>query len=200
MFDWKKRGVQFMGFQAMFLLLGCSPNANQSYFPIKPKSAWSYVYRSGLQSHVVQVEASRPLSVAGQQGWSLSGPGGESRVAWDRHLLYFQLMAGTSFIPALPILDAKNPKSNRAWRGTVLFQGSRTQATATIEQLPDRYKIGVRPYDSLKVTVYLRMPQTQIELMTWFAKDIGIIAQQQRTNNFLDVAYEYLSGPERGHN
>ena len=177
-------------------LSGCSKTTTQPYFPLAKGNTWSYTFRSGLQTFVEEFTVTRKVQIAGTQGWELSSPMGNSRATWDKGKLLINQLPTTRFYPELILLDPSEPNSERSWNGSIESNGLKQKASANIIQKKERYKIGSRSYNTIKVTLNLNSGPKKVEVVTWFAKDIGILSQQQRTNRYLDCAMEYLSGPD----
>jgi hypothetical protein len=163
--------------------------------PLQIGHKWSYMIRSGMRSRVETLEVTLSIAVAGVKGWQLEGPMGISRLAWKNKTLYVDQVPGTCFSPPIPLLDMQHPKGTWHWKG-FLTQGHKTiECTAEIEQIPEKYTLGMRQYPTLKTTLTMKMPQKNTELITWFVDNIGILCQKQYTNHRLDCSMEYMSGP-----
>ena len=120
---------------------------------------------------------------------------GISRLAWRTNTLYAEAFPNTRVNKALPILIANDPKASVNWNGTVETANFSRPATASLNQQTDNIQVGTRRYDAIKATVALSTGSDSYELITWYAKGLGPIRQEQRTDGKLDYKVELLSGP-----
>src|SRR5437868_2581428 len=79
--------------------------------------------------------------------------------------------------------------------GTVETANFSRPSTASLNQQTDNIQVGTRRYDAIKATVALSTGSDSYELITWYAKGLGPIRQEQRTDGKLDYKVELLSGP-----
>lgn len=179
---------------AMLIGPGCSPGS-QRYFPLEAGMQWTYSVRSGLSSRVEQLRVAMSVSVAGVQGWELSGPMGASRVAWRGNKLMLEEVPGTRFAPAVPILLGDPRTAKWDWSGLVTTFGRATEGSGVIEQSPEQLTVAGRSFKTIRSTFSLDLPGKQIVIVTWFAEGVGVLRQEQRANGYLERALEYVSGP-----
>lgn len=164
-------------------------------YPLKVGSTWSYTTWNGFSSSTQEVKVARKLPVAATEGVELQGPMGTSRLAWRGNTLYAEALPNTRLYKPLPILVANDPKAAESWKGTVETATAVTAAQAMLRQQNESIEIGTRRYDSTKATVSMKIGNDDLELETWYAKGIGPVRQEQRTNGKLDYKVELLSGP-----
>ena len=175
---------------------GC--RRSDELFPLKIGNEWSYNVRTGLAQFVEPVKVSRSLSVAGAEGYELAGPMGSLRLGWKDKVLYATSLPNLRIAqdsPALPILVEARQKTERQWQGKIEFLGRFQSGSATLEQAPEQLKIAGKSYDTVRAKLLLKLPERSIELITWYARGIGPIRQEQRTNGTWDVGLDYLGGP-----
>lgn len=159
--------------------------------PLDEGRTWTYSVRTGFDAAVESVKTVRPISVAGASGVELKGPLGVSRLAWKDGILYASETAGARFVPALPLCvpagkDVTYHGRMESSRGQVAASGTVSSAEGAI------VKLGAREFRTLRTTVVLKAGEDGIELITWFAPDVGIVQQEQRTNTVLDAQLQLL--------
>lgn len=161
--------------------------------------SWTYSVDTGLTTFVATTKVERRVPVGGVMGYELRGTMGASRLAWDRRRLVASMLPHTRFNPPLPLAvagakgDAKKP-FRAAWRGNVEWFGKARPATATLEQVSDRVRIGSTEVPATLSTVRLTTEDRNVELQSWFVDGLGLVRQDQRTDGILDVRLEYLRG------
>lgn len=178
-----------------FVLASCA--ANSSYFPSDVGLKWTYSVRTGFGAeHVEDVEVERRLSVAGTEGFEIGGPMGSSRLAWKRGVLWAERMANVAFSPPLPIF-AEDRRAMR-WEGTLRTAFGLEKASALLEHDSDTLKPGGRVFETVAAKLTMQRPLGETILTTWFAEGVGIVRQDQRTRDELDLRLEWVAGPSRG--
>ncbi|RYG35130.1 hypothetical protein EON81_13635 [bacterium] len=166
------------------LLVGCS--RTERLMPLEEGRSWTYSIRAGFEVAVEQVKVVRPISVAGAAGMELVGPLGISRMAWKDGVLYASQSAGARFTPALPIFVP--PGRTVTYHGRMETARGRVPTSGTIKSVEGQtVNLGAREFSTTRTTVVLKAGEDGIELITWFAAGVGIVQQEQRTNNVLDL-------------
>lgn len=175
----------------VLVLAGCSHGSD--FLPLRDNSQWTYTVNTGTDTYVEPIKVLRRIPVRGQLGYEIGGNLGISRLTWDDGVLYADSLVNSRFHPALPIFSPT--AESLSWAGTIESMGKSQKATATIMLKEDkieklRQKITVR-----RATITIQTPRTIIEVKTWYRPGVGIVKQEQRTGNKLDVAMELLSTP-----
>jgi len=181
----------------LLLLGGC--RSTESLWPLEVGRSWTYSVDTGLTTFVATTKVERRVPVGGAMGYELRGTMGVSRLAWDGGRLVASMLPHTRFNP--PVLlavagargDAKNP-FRAGWKGNVEWFGKARPATATLEQVPDRVRIGSTEVPATLSTVRLTTEDRNVELQSWFVDGLGLVRQDQRTDGILNVRMEYLRG------
>ena len=177
---------------AAAIACGC---ARQNYFPLALGETWTYSVRTGLGiTSVEQVRVSRSLSVAGTDGWELSGPLGTSRLAWKDGLLLGETFTNLRFEPAIPMLVGGEKEAERSWRGIVRHLGRELEAVGTLKQSMGKDTIGTKEVEVLRTVLTLQLPDRQILVESAYTERLGLVRQRQETDGRFDVALEYLGG------
>ncbi|MBX7133099.1 MAG: hypothetical protein K1X67_10525 [Fimbriimonadaceae bacterium] len=163
--------------------------------PLAVGSKWTYSVRAGFLSRVEDLKVLRTISVADVEGYELTGPMGNSRVAWKGGNFLVEDLPGTRLSPALPILIGESDKASRRWSGIAKTLSGAKEATADIVQAKDTVTIGGQTYETRRSEVVLRGLGSPITLTTWFHEGIGMLRQEQRVGDQLVRSMEYLAGP-----
>lgn len=179
---------------ALVAACGCAPSVRR-YFPLEVGNRWSYAVRSGFLSRVEDIEVVRSLSVAGTTGFEVRGPTGVSRLAWTGSTLVAESLPGMRYSPPLPLLDPSRPKAPRVWKGLMTSPTAVLEAEARIVPQAATLTLGGRRYETLHVVATIRSEGRSMELQTWYAPGIGVLRQEQRSNDNLVRSLEYLAGP-----
>ena len=173
-----------------FLLLGCG--SPPPLVPFAVGDHWDYRFRTGLERETGRIEVAREVPVAGGVGWELRGPMGVSRLGYAGDRLVADQLGGAFLTPPLPI--GLPLKSRALWRGWVVSPKGRQPAKATIEADESKPEIMGRKRVLNRTVVTLRVDGRKIELATYYAPGDGIIRQDQRTDERLDLALERIGG------
>lgn len=182
-----------MGAMAVAFVVGGCGRSGSNLMPLEVGRSWTYLVQSGFNSYVDEVKVTRRLSVASSPGAELSGPLGTTRMAWHDGALLVEQAINTQFVPPLPILFDASETSDRAWKGTATLIGSSAPARATQEQSVDSdFMADGGKIRTIKSTLHLERKGHDIELITWFAPDRGILQQEQRTDGVLVVRAKQL--------
>ncbi|MCH7904384.1 MAG: hypothetical protein IH944_07430 [Armatimonadetes bacterium] len=175
-----------------FLLIGCS-QSHSRMMPLEQGNTWTYAYNSTYEEVVAEVRVSRKVAVGPVYGWELSSLMGESHLAWQGSELIAAQMAGTRFQPPIPIYASEST----SWAGTAITNGEEYSARATLTVSEETLDVGGTRHETIKTTLDIDIAGEPLQLMTWFARDIGIVRQEQRRGTPLtfDHSIEFLSGP-----
>jgi len=184
------RPIHF-AFLPALLLAGCG--GGHPLMPLAVGRSTTYVVKFGFDSRVEPVKVTRRIAVAGVDGYELAGPLGVSRLAWNKGTLYSDQAVNASFEPSLPMLaeDAKD----RVWHGRVVSMGKVNPATARLVHKKSSVVIGGRKLDTTLAVLTLTIPGGEIELDSWYAPEIGLVQQEQRTNNVRVVQLQMVTAP-----
>lgn len=159
--------------------------------PLDEGRSWTYSVRTGFDAAVESLKTVRPVAVAGASGMELIGPLGVSRLAWKNDVLYASETVGARFVPALPLCVPVGKQVD--YHGRMETSSGQTPASATINSIDGAVvKLGAREFRTVRTTVLLKAGTDAVELITWFAPDVGIVQQEQRTNTVLDAQLQLL--------
>lgn len=179
----------------ILFLSGCKNKNEETYLPLEIGNKWIYTVRSGLQVRIDTLKVIRETFIDGYRGWDIQGPGGITSLYWINKILKVKYMPNLKVSPSLPLLDVSKKDAYFKWKGFIIFEGKTMAATANIKQYQDKYQEGGKKFNCLKSHLEIYTDNKTIELISWFHTGTGIICQQQRTNNYLDISLEYLTGP-----
>lgn len=174
---------------------GCG-SGGSDLMPLTVGKSWNYTVRSvrGLYTYVSPITVSREISVASTRGVELKSTLGPSRMAWSNDTLLVERLAGTQFIPPLPLLYRADETHDRHWRGQVVFVDRDSPATAVQSQSPDDELVyGGKRIHCIRSTIKLQTAIHEIELETWFSAGLGIVQQEQRTDGILLVKLQQIA-------
>lgn len=181
-----------LGLVLVLTVVGC--RGKHDLFPMETGKKWTYAVSAGFLNTTAEVRVTRQTGVAGVEGYVLSGPMGESRVAWKNDVLVAERLINARFEPALPMLVDSDQKVRRTWRGKVMGLWGLADATAVLEQGPGEEQIGGRTIKVTKSFLTLTMPKSTIRLQTMFQPGAGIATQRQWTDGNSVLQLERLSG------
>jgi hypothetical protein len=131
-------------------------------------------------AEVMQVKCTRTLQVGDSEGWLVSGPGGESAYAWDGCVLRAGRMGAMTFEPPIGVLQGDQAEATWDYTGTVTARSVSGKATARLTQQPAKGE--GRFSDALRVRMVIDLGDNSLEVVTTYARDVGIIEQEQRNN------------------
>ena len=160
--------------------------------PLSVGQKWDYRYRWGVEREMGRIEVVREVPVENGTGWELKGPMGVCRLGYVGDSLVADQLGGAFLTPALPI--GIPVKSRALWRGWVVSAGGRRPAKATVAAAEATLKVRGRRQRLNRTVVTLRTGDHTVELATWYAPGDGIVQQEQRTDDRLDLALERVSG------
>jgi hypothetical protein len=153
--------------------------------------AWVYMARTGLQSLPDNVRVTRRLSVDGVEGVELMGDLGVSHVAWSGSRLITDQMAGCRFLPPLPLLAVGEDQAS--WRGWVYSGAKREPWKAQISSQSAKLDVLGTMANTVCSSVDMSSGPLRLQVKTWFEPGVGIVRQEQRTNDRLDLTLELLT-------
>ena len=117
---------------------------------------------------------------------------GVARLGYVGDRLVADELGGAFLTPPLPI--GIPTKTRVLWRGWVVSPEGRQPAKATVVADTKSLKIQGQDRPLNRTVVTLRVGGHTIELTTWYAPGDGIVQQEQRTDDKLDLAMERVSG------
>jgi hypothetical protein len=158
--------------------------------PLKVGESWVYMARTGLQSLPDNVRVTRSVSVGDTEGVELSGDLGTAHLAWDGNRLVTDQMAQCRFVHPLPLLEAAQSKP---WQGWMLRGDKRYAFKAFTSQAPAKLDVMGMQANTICSSVELWSDKQHVEIKTWFESGVGIVRQEQRTNDRLDLTLELLA-------
>jgi hypothetical protein len=188
------------------LATGC--RGGSDLMPLDVGHSWNYIVKAGFDTYVTPIKVDREVSVANTRGVELASTLGTSRMAWTGDSLVAERLAGTQFVPPIPLLFKAEETSDRPWKGHLQFvdqgfldpkdpadnrEGQPRLATATQSQKgDDDIPFGGKKIHCMRSTVRLQTAAHSIELITWFSAGLGIVQQEQRTDDKLLVRLTLL--------
>lgn len=179
--------------------MAASCGKSDTRFPTDVGTTWTYSVRNGFGAeHVEDVRVARRLTVAGVEGFELQGPLGSTRMAWRSGTLWCESFANVSLRPPLPLWDPN--RKTQAWKGTIETSFGEEAATARIAWDESKIEIDGIRFETMRTQCFLERPQGETQLTTWIAPGVGIVRQEQRTRDALDLSVEWVAGPKRGVN
>ena len=172
------------------LVVGCRDKSTD-LMPLKVKNEWQYLVRPGLQKYTDTLKVTREISVANVQGYELAGQMGVCRMAWKNGKLLTNEMANARFVPPLPLYSYRKKEP---WTGWVYSLNKKEPARGEVTYEPQKLEVSGRKISTIRSTASLKIMNRQVELTTWFEAGVGIVQQEQRTNNELDVSIQLIRG------
>lgn len=170
------RAFAIFGCAGLVLLSGCDTCGD--WMPLRKGKTWRYLIKDAAE--VMEVKCTEPRRVGDADGWLVSGLGGESTYAWDVCVLRTSRLGSMDFDPPIGILQADKEDSSWKYTGNVTIRGQLQKATAEITQ--DATSIEDRYPEAMRVRVVLTIGENEIDLITVFARGIGVVEQEQRNN------------------
>lgn len=155
---------------------------------------WSYSISGKLEQSIAEVRVLREVSVDGAKGFLLSGPMGESRLAWKDDRLLLGRSPNCVFEPAIPILVQTAGDVRRKWSGKLRGIWGEEPAEAILDQSRTEEQVGGRKMRVVKSFLSITGQKHRLRLQTFFQEGNGIVAQKQWTDGDLIVSLEWLSG------
>lgn len=173
------------------LLAGCAPSGQ--LVPLAVGKHWNYGFRWGVQKENAPIQVVREVPIADGTGWELSGPMGQARLGYHGGDLVADQLGGAFLTPALPIGIRVGSKP-QVWRGWVTGLDGKKPAKAIIVATEAKLPVQGRPRSLNRTVVTMTTGGHTIELTTWYAPGDGIVQQEQRTDETLDVGVERIAG------
>lgn len=159
----------------------------------------TYIVKAGFDTYVTPIKVDREVSVANTRGVEMTSILGATRLAWVGDALMAERLAGTQFVPPLPILFRAEETNDRPWKGRVQFvdRGSLDPNSPPATAMQSQKGDDDLPYQGKKIhcirsTIRLKTAVHSIELITWFSAGLGIVQQEQRTDDKLLIRLSLL--------
>jgi len=183
-----KRAVLLAG-----LIAGCG-TADQSLMPLQVGQSARYAVSADFIRFIGEVKVVRRSAVAGLDGFVLSGPMGESHVAWKGDTLIGDRFSNTRFEPAIPLVVGTDEPVQRTWKGSVQGAWGKYDAVATLAQRRVQ-EVDGKKLDAIKSELTITSPNRKaIKLVTTFRPGIGIHSQRQWVGGDSIAEIERISG------
>ena len=170
---------------------GCA--SGNDLMPMKVGETLSYDVHSRVQQQISKVTISRESGVAGARGYVLSGPMGESRLAWKGDLLLLERTGNCRFEPPLPMLVSTAQDVRKVWSGTMGGMWGTESATAQLDQAMVEEQIGGRKIRVAKSFLEVAGERHKVRLQTLFQPGVGIASQKEWVDGELVANLERLS-------
>lgn len=174
---------------ALVGIAGCGDGPSD-LMPLSIGEDWVYLARNGIQTYTQKMRVERQVAVGDVEGYELAGDLGVAHMAWSHGRLITDQMAGARFDPPL-ILYAPGNK-DIPWSGAVYSGDRKEMATGTIGNGKEKLDLLERTVDTVCSTVWLKVGDKNVVLKSWFEPGTGIVRQEQKTDNRLDLVIEYL--------
>lgn len=174
-------------------MVGCG--GSHDIMPLEVGQRFSYQVSTNFNSYTAEVKVARKASVAGLEGFVLSGPTGENHLAWRNDVLVGERFANTRLSPAIPLLVDTQGRVRRYWTGKVQGAWGTFEGNATLNQAPSEETIGGRKVKVTKTELTINNPKGKsIRVRTLFQPGTGIVSQHQWIGGDLVVQLTWLSG------
>jgi hypothetical protein len=184
-----KRGIPLV----LALAVGCGAS-DDSLMPLKVGAKARYAVEPGFDRYVGEVRVVREAAVAGLDGFVLSGPMGETHLAWNGDTLVSDRFANCRFSPPMPLAIDTGARVRRKWKGTVQGYWGKFEGEATLNQVSTTELVGGRKAKVVKTELVVANPKGKpIRLVTLFQPGVGIVSQHQWTGGDSTVKIERLS-------
>ena len=170
----------------------CGGPEKSELMPLTVGKQMTYSVNAGFEKMIDPIKVARTVPVAGTTGYELTSSFGTSRLAWrDGELLAAQT-ANAFFTPPIPLLTEDG--SNRDWTGKIESMGRVSQGTATLTQKKsEKIRIATQEFTTQATELTFRLPRGTIVVNSWFASGIGLVQQEQRTNDQFVLRLELLN-------
>jgi hypothetical protein len=178
---------------SLLVLVGCKGGSD--LMPLEVGREWKYIVEAStdFKAYVTPMKVTRQMSVANAKGFEVVTDLGVSRLAWVGDGLMADRIAGTQFSPPVPLLFATDETFERKWKGEVTFIDRASPARATQSQkADDELEFEGKKIHCIRSTIRLETTARKIELITWFSSGLGIVQQEQRTDEKLLVKIKLL--------
>lgn len=175
------------------LLAGCG--GGHDLMPLEVGKRFSYNVSTNFNSYPAEIKVVRRAAVAGLDGFVLTGPTGESHVAWKGDVLVGERFANSRFIPPIPLVVDTTERRRQTWIGKVQGSWGQFEGTAVLNQAPSEEVVAGRKTKVTKTELTITNPKGKsIRLRTLFQTGSGIVAQHQWIGGDLLVQLDWLSG------
>ncbi|MBS1706582.1 MAG: hypothetical protein JST40_11970 [Armatimonadetes bacterium] len=172
--------------------------------PLAQGNSWTYTQKAGLNTSVESIQVAAKDPVDGEQGYRLTGPGGDSRLVWTGGSLRAAELGGTNYAPSIVMLEpaaaydpnSKEPRARAKPSKHIVTVGRRSyQATVTTVTSKSTIKLGGVDTDALQSEVSFQLEGREYSVLTWFTRGIGIVRQEVRSGTVLVRSLDYVKGP-----
>lgn len=175
------------------VLVGCG--GSQELMPLQVGNSWRYSVSAGFKDDLTEVRVVRVSSVAGVEGVVLTGPMGESHLAWKGDTLIAERFSNTTFKPAVPLLVNSDRRTRETWRGKAMGIWGQFEGTGTLNQAPAEEQIGGQRIKGIKTELTILNPKGKnIRLQTMFQPGFGVVSQRQWVGGDQVISIERLGG------
>jgi hypothetical protein len=183
---------------------GCGGGEQSSpWFPLREGAKWTFDVQIGLIKRVETLDVDSRDSVAGQAGWRLRGPGGDSRVTWKQGTLVADELAGTRYMPAIPLLSPRiaqrkkvtTPAESIPWKGTIVVGARAMNATANLRVFHDDMIVLGKKDEVLRAELTVTVGNKARVVTTWYAQGIGVYRQEETLDGNMERSLDYVKGP-----
>lgn len=178
---------------AAVLVAGCG--SEKDIVPLEVGLKSRYEVQGGPFNHfIAEAEVVRQAAVAGLDGYVIAGPMGETHVAWKGDTLVGERFSNTRFVPAIPLVVARDGQIRKHWKGTVQGFWGGFNGDAILDQGPADDAQG-KKLKRVKTVLTVSDPKGRsIKLLTEYEPGIGIISQRQDVSGSLVLRIDRLSG------
>lgn len=160
------------------LMMGCGDGGNDP-MPLKVGKTWKYSVVAGFRESIAEVKVVRSTSVAGHPGFAVSGPTGESFLAWKGSTLISDRLGNARFAPAVPLLVDTSDRVRRKWAGTVSGIFGKLQGEGAMNQAAFSESFSGRKIKGLKSDLVVTLSNgASLRLVTYFEPGHGIVKQR----------------------
>ena len=178
---------------AVVALTGCGAT-NQSLMPMEVGAKSRYEVQAPFNEFIGEVRVTRRAAIGGNSGFVLSGPTGESHLAWNGETLIAERMSNTRFVPPIPLVVESKDPVRKTWRGRLEGYWGKYEAKATLDQAWIREFEGEQ-IQGVKSVLTIESPsRAALKLTTVFQPGVGVAYQRQSTGGDSIVKIGRLSG------
>jgi len=163
--------------------------------PLAVGHVWTYEVHGRRLGQVVEMRVSRRIAVDDVSGYELTGPLGTARLAWNGPRLMAETLCGTTYDPPIPLLDARLPQKPLVWSGVVMAPAAVSEAGATLTHLATDIMFASRKDAAVETILKLQAGRRRIELDSWFVDGVGLVKQEERTDDVETVRMSMTGGP-----
>jgi hypothetical protein len=151
--------------------------------PLHEGAVWTYAFEGvGGLKRTFEMRTARPAPVSSFSGWEIDSDFGVSKMAWSSESLLASELSGARFEPPIILLKPGLGDGDEVtWSGTMRVGGVDKEATAVLSQKSEKIEVENESYQTLRAELLISTKETDLSLLTWYAKGIGIVRQQQRS-------------------